>query len=357
MKNEVIPSKTYRQLHKRFRSRTKNAFIATLENMAELADVTDLDAVRARKRDAASTNAWASADRTQTIDGKDPEVTLSRLPLTVLVEMSNVRADEEVHRDVGVNDAMSFEELHRVIEICFDLPDERVPWHFFKCKDGQRAERIDPQRQISEVLWEERSRVEYMWGLWEFTIEVTEIYPRDGGSPQALCIGGSNSFPGSDFDLTTINSALTGQDAIDEALQLVKDPVHSLIERSMLFDFVPLVQAMDLAREVELDADKKVVIAKLPLEDTEIGRDAFWSTILALTCLSGKELTEEVMTTTMDALGWEQDNGESYTADQIREMCSDSLAKLEEIGGTGKKALPPVYRLEVFREILGRHEP
>ena len=318
--------------------RRKIALIATLGAMSDLANVTDLDAAR-------------SGDRV------DETMTLSRMPLTVLVQVSNVRADGEVHRHVGVNDAMTFEELHRVIQVCFDLREKDVPWHFFEVEDGARSERIDPQRQVSEILWDEGSAVEFLWGLWEFSVTVTEIYPRDGGSPQALCIGGSSAFPGSEFDLTTINSELTGQDAIDEALKLAKDPVYSVIERSMLFDFVPLVQALDLAREVELDAKEKRVIATLPLEGNDKERDAFWSTVLALTCLSGKELTEEIMETTMNALGWRQESGEPYSAEQIRALCAESLAKLSEIGGVGKNARPPLYRLEIFREILGRHEP
>lgn len=305
--------------------------------MSDLAKVTDLDAAR-------------SSDRV------DETMTLSRMPLTALVQVSNVRADGEVHRHVGVNDAMTFEELRRVIQVCFDLREKDVPWHFFEVVDGERK-RVEPQRQVSEVLWDEGSAVEFLWGLWEFSVVVTEIYPRDGGSPQALCIGGSSAFPGSEFDLTTINSELTGQDASDEALKLVKDPVYSVIERSMLFDFVPLVQALDLAREVELDAGEKRIIAKLPLEGNDKERDAFWSTVLALTCLSGKELTEEIMETTMNALGWRQEGGEPYSAEQIRALCAASLEELSKIGGVGKNARPPLYRLEIFREILGRHEP
>jgi len=305
--------------------------------MSDLAKVTDLDAAR-------------SSDRV------DETMTLSRMPLTALVQVSNVRADGEVHRHVGVNDAMTFEELRRVIQVCFDLREKDVPWHFFEVVDGERK-RVEPQRQVSEVLWDEGSAVEFLWGLWEFSVVVTEIYPRDGGSPQALCIGGSSAFPGSEFDLTPINSELTGQDASDEALKLVKDPVYSVIERSMLFDFVPLVQALDLAREVELDAGEKRIIAKLPLEGNDKERDAFWSTVLALTCLSGKELTEEIMETTMNALGWRQEGGEPYSAEQIRALCAASLEELSKIGGVGKNARPPLYRLEIFREILGRHEP
>ena len=52
--------------------------------------------------------------------------------------------------------------------------------------------------------------MEFTWGLWDLKLTVAEIYPRDGGTPQALCVGGSGSFPGSKFDLTAINAALTG---------------------------------------------------------------------------------------------------------------------------------------------------
>src|SRR5699024_10781048 len=142
---------------------------------------------------------------------------------------------------VGVNDAISFAELHDVLVTCFDLPEEESPWHFYYV--DEEAQRIDPKHHIAEFLWREGEVVEFTWGLWDFKLTVADIYPRDGGTPQALCVGGSGSFPGSKFNLTAINAALTGQAVIDEVLTHLTPPARSVIERSRLFDFVPLLQA------------------------------------------------------------------------------------------------------------------
>ena len=300
--------------------------------MSEMASVTDIRAARGRG---------------------DPLVRLAREPLTVICQVSNVRADAEVHRQIGLNDALSFHDLHDVLTVCFDLPDEDSPWHFFEHHDA-RGKRIDPTHQVSEFLWRVGSQVDYTWGLWDFSLVVADIYPRDAGSPRALCVGGSGSFPGSSFNLTAVNAALTGQDTIDEVLELVTEEVRQIVERTRLYDFVPLLQALDLEREGDISPQTKRVRASLPREVTSQGKDAFWSTVLGLACLSGPEVTDSVIETTMNALGWVDDDGSELAADQARHVCEASLRALAEIGGLGEKKASPVERLDIYRALLRR---
>lgn len=283
-------------------------------------------------------------------------VQLKREPLTAIVQVSNIRADAEVHRHIGINDAMTFAELHRVLEVCFDLPSEDAPWHFYEhdSAGGARGARIDPQRQVSEFLWCEGTQVDYSWGLWDFSLVVAELYPRDGGTPQALCVGGSGSFAGSHFDLTAINAALTGQETIDEVLTQVAAPVRAIIERSKLYDFVPLLKALDLTRPAELSDAARAVITSLPREVTNEGKDAFWATALALACMSGAELTDTVIATVMDALGWVDDDGNTLDGAAARKLCAASLDQLAGIGGYGFGAAAPVDRLDIYRALLAR---
>ncbi|APT81587.1 IS1096 element passenger TnpR family protein [Corynebacterium ammoniagenes] len=313
--------------------------------------VFDLDSLRDRK------NRERAGGESH--DSQDTSVELRREPLTVIVQVSNVREDAEVHRHIGINDALTFSQLHNVLVICFDLPAEESPWHFYHLdknadKAAQKTEsrRIDPSHHVAEFLWREDEVVEFTWGLWDFSITVADIYPRDKGTPQALCVGGSGSFPGSKFDLTAINAELTGQAVIDEVLTYLTPPARSIVERSRLFDFVPLLQALDLSRNVELSTDVRKKLASLPREVTTEGQDAFWSIVLGLACMGSEELMGAVTATTMEALGWISDDGEELTAEEIWEMCGASTSVLASVGACGPNAAAPVDRLDIFRALL-----
>ncbi|MDO5032574.1 hypothetical protein [Corynebacterium sp.] len=286
---------------------------------------------------------------TVTYIGRDAAtVTLAREPLTIICQVSTVHTDIEVHRQIGFSDALTFDELHRVLSVCFGLPAEDSPWHFFEHIDA-RGRRINPQHQVSEFLWREGDQIDYAWGLWDFELVVAEIYPRDAGTPEALCVGGSGSFD-TPFDITSINAELTGQEIIDEVLELVVAPVRAIIERTKLYDFVPLLQALDLQRGVESIPE----LRSLPREVTTEGRDAFWSMLLALSCMGGRELTDSVAETTMAALGWVADDGTDLSGEEIRRMCAASLGVLEDLGAYGPHAAAPVDRLDVYRAVLRR---
>lgn len=275
----------------------------------------------------------------------------ARRPHTIILQVSNVRSDGEVHRHVGVNDALTFHELHGVLATCFGLGAESSPWAFFVHVHA-RGERIDPGHNLREFITRVGDQLDYTWGLWDFTIQAADIYPRDADTPQALCIGGSGAFQGRSFDLTEINSRLTGQDTIDAVLGTVAGGARSVISRSKLFDFVPLLQAMDLNREPEVDASVARQLASLPREVTTEGTDAFWSTVLGLACMSDDETTNTVAETTMVALGWHDESGKPLSAAQVRDLCSSSLRVLSDVGGAGPSALPPVDRLDVYRALL-----
>lgn len=271
---------------------------------------------------------------------------------TLLCQVSNVRAEAEVHRQIGFSDALTFSQLHHVLEVCFGLPEESSPWHFFEHHDA-RGQRIDPAHPVREFLRREGAQIDYAWGLWDFEVIVVETYPRDSGTPEALCVGGSGSFQ-TPFDLTAVNAELTGQETIDEVLDLVVPPVRALIERTKLYDFVPLLQALDLHREVAVGADILGALRTLPREVTTEGQDAFWSMALALSCMGGEELTDSVAEAAMAALGWVDDAGSDRTGADIRELCGASLSVLASIGAYGADAAAPVDRLDIYRALVRR---
>jgi len=176
--------------------------------------------------------------------------------------------------------------------------------------------------------------------------------PATPAPPRALCVGGSGAFGGVEFDLAGINAELTGTTTIREVLAATHPAVRDIIDRSGIFDFVPLLQALDLGRAVDLPPSVQAELAELPVEEDAAGRDAFWVVILALACMSDTELTDHVLTTAMSGLGWQDDDGSPLTGPAIRDLCTASLDRLTAVGGYGPDELAPVDRLDIYRELL-----
>lgn len=299
---------------------------------------------------------------------------------TVVLRVAGAESQGEVYRHIGVNDHLHLFDLHQILDVClgFDTPeatgDGTVAWWFGPAAADTAPgddEELHGDDELHLHLAEEDDEVTYHWGLWAVPVTVVGGFPRDAATPGALCVGGYGSFTGAPFDLPGINARLTGAETITDVLAAVHPQVRGLISRSGLFDFVPLLQALDLTAAERIDdvpprarartgagpgaddaAPELVPLAELPLEHDQRGADAFWATVLALTCLSDEELTDEVITTTMAALGWTAPGGGNLEADEIRGLCRDSLDRLAAHGGYGPDRLPPVGRLDLYRALL-----
>lgn len=269
-----------------------------------------------------------------------------RPPRTVILQASHVRADAEVHRHIGVNDVLHLADLHEVLLTAFGFCAEpgATPWHF--SPPGDRTERLAGDDHLHLHLAAEGDAVAYHFGLWDVLLTVVASYPRDDGTPRALCVGGSGSFDGSDFNPADINARLTGTATIREVLTATTPEVRDLIDRSGIFDFVPLLQALDLTAGVDLDPEVRSVLADLPVETGRQARDAFWAVVLTLACMGDERLSDEVLETTMEALGWTGDGA------GFRSLCLDSLTRLASVGGYGRDSLAPVDRLDLYRALL-----
>ncbi|MDU0479688.1 hypothetical protein QVA66_10630 [Staphylococcus chromogenes] len=234
----------------------------------------------------------------------------------------------DVYRHIGVDEQLTLGELHEILDVCFGF--EGGPWSF-------------PGHQPSDPIPNSGS---YRWGLWEVDLQVIDAYPRDKGTPRALCIGGSGALGTDDFDLPGVNQALTGRTTIDQVLALTKPQLRAMIERAELFDFVPLLQAIDLS-QAQHDLD-----LPLPLERDPAGRDAFWSLVLVLSCFTEPDVADDLLETTMATLGWVEDDGSPLRAPAIRALCAESIQQLARVGGYGRHAKSPVERLDIYRELL-----
>ncbi|WJZ01394.1 hypothetical protein [Corynebacterium freiburgense] len=255
-----------------------------------------------------------------------------RAPRTALLHAELAHHDGAIQRTIGINDALSLAEVAGVLRTCFNL-QANSPWSF---RTG--SEPLDSQDCLHQY-----PLLTFQWGLWDIHLETLETYPRDRGTPRALCIAGSGSLSG-EFDPSGINELLTGKATTQAVLKKVHPEVASIIERSRIRDFVSLLQALDLSTPTK---STKRTRQELPLEEDAAGRDAFWSLILALSCLSGPRLTDHIAETTMEALGWVDDDDSRLSADGIRALCASSLKVLRTIVGNSV-----VERLDCYRDLL-----
>ncbi|WIM67871.1 hypothetical protein QP027_00235 [Corynebacterium breve] len=267
---------------------------------------------------------------------------------TLMVRAGAYVVDEEVIRHIGIDEAMTLQECQRVLVTCFNLPDEGSPARFTHEVDDDG--RLEISRPIGELLRESGDSLFFHWGLWSFHLHLGEKWPRDEGTPRALCIGGIGEFQGRPFDLTDVNAELTGTDTVQQVLSNARGEVCRVIERTRIFDFVPLLQAMDLERPTAVDAETREILAELPLEQDDEPVDAFWSTVLGLSCLADEPLTDTVIEDTMNALRW--GSPEELSADDIKKLCSESLDVLASVGAYGTDAGSTVDRLDIYRELI-----
>lgn len=266
---------------------------------------------------------------------------------TLLLQASNIQASQEAHRQIGLDASMQLSELHRVLDVAFGT-DDQSPWGF----TDSTGQTLDPATCVGHALYRDGDTITYIWGLWHFDLLRFETYLRDSGTPRALCIGGSGSLNHLDFDQAAVNAELTGTDAIRDVLSSARPEVIHLVDRTGVFDFIPLLQALELHRETLLDAATTATCRALPAEHGDEASDAFWSCVLALSCLGEQELFDEVIASTMAALGWVEDDGSPLGACTIQEACKSSLGVLADLGAYGTDLLSPVERLDIYRVLL-----
>lgn len=265
---------------------------------------------------------------------------------TLILQVSHIRTDAEAHRHIGIDDSLHLRDFHHVISLSFAFA-EQAPWVF--SREGVALDGDDPlHRHVSGP----GDQLDYTWGLWEFSITVADSWARDKNTPRALCVGGSGTFQHTPFSLNEINAELTGEQTIETVLADTVAPVRDLVERSGLYDFVPLLQALDLRRTPGVSAEMREELHRLPYERDDAGRDAFWAKVLSLASLAAPAAADHILESTMAALGWVDDDGSRLSADATRALCAASWETLKELGAAGMEVLSPVDRLDLYRELL-----
>lgn len=278
----------------------------------------------------------------------------AQLKRTLLVRCATMLADESVLRHIGLNSESTLDDVQRILEICFTVPEgPPSPTRF--TRDAADPGRLDTGTEIGVYLQAPGDELFFHWGLWQFELTLLDIYPRDDATPHALCVAGAGDFAETPFDIPAINAELLGPSAIENVMEGVRDEVADVVDRSRTMDFLPLLQALDLPRAVELAPGTADTLATLPREQTDIGRDAFWCTLLALSCLADDDATtDDVIETTMAALGWTSAGGGVLPAAAVRQLCAGSLVRLASVGGYAAGGVSSVDKLDMYRALLRR---
>lgn len=104
-------------------------------------------------------------------------------------------------------------------------------------------------------------------------------------------------------DVTEVNVALAGEDTVEQILAETDPELRELLHERALYEFIPLLQALDLERPANVTEHAAELLADAPIEKSKIGRAAAWARIIALSTLVDSEV-DEVSEAFMSALGF-----------------------------------------------------
>lgn len=104
-------------------------------------------------------------------------------------------------------------------------------------------------------------------------------------------------------DVTEVNVALAGEDTVEQILAETDPELRELLHERALYEFIPLLQALDLERPANVTEHAAELLADAPIEKSKIGRAAAWARIIALSTLVDSE-ADEVSEAFMSALGF-----------------------------------------------------
>ena len=241
-----------------------------------------------------------------------------RAGATLLVRVGLV-SDEVVYRWVGIDDNATIAECCDVVGEVFGIADVGA--------DAPRG------LKLYDVLRSPGQSTHFSHGLWSFEMQLADIYPRDESTPPSVCVAGSGSFGGVPFDIAEVNARLIGEVA---GLGCLRAEVREFMARAKGHDFAPLLQALDVGAGPSIGA--------LPVEDNPVARDAFWAMVFAQTCCAGED-TAHIAESIFASLGHEP-----LAVGEIRALCAESLARLDEIGGDRS----PAAMLDIYRQLMRR---
>jgi hypothetical protein len=320
-------------------------------------------------------------------------------------------------RALGLNGALSVAETVRAVLLSLDWPGastmlngadgseaaDRLPAITTWSLQARRNDRLRVYSRtagpigtpLREALGRDGTGILVVDG-YTVTVTTAGAMPRDDHTPDAVCLAGGfapdgdapadpESFPvpgtvdhpvglPRDVDLAAVNVALTGEETVAEILGELGPELRALLLSGDLYEFTPLLQALDLGRPAQVGEATRRVLSGFPVETTPVGRAAAWSRVVALSTLSDRETVDEVTAMLMAALGFTRaDAGlgatddhrscDPLSAEEIRDLSRESGHLLATCGadvweGTASAVIPLVPkcslvdRLEMYRFLL-----
>lgn len=125
--------------------------------------------------------------------------------------------------------------------------------------------------------------------------EVEGVEPAEGESE-------GSGYPAKLVDIERVNVELAGEDPVENVLANLKPELAKLLKKYQLFQFIPLLQALDLDRPAIVDEQVAEQLADLPVERNSKARAAAWARIIALSTLGSEDVVAETCESFMAAL-------------------------------------------------------
>ncbi|MGO1949040.1 MAG: hypothetical protein ACTH1D_05355 [Mycobacteriaceae bacterium] len=311
-------------------------------------------------------------------------------------------------RALGLNGELSVAETVRAVLIAFDWPgaprmleDADAPGAPTWSLQARRSDRLRVYSRtagpigtpVAEALGRDGTATLLVDDV-VFTVTTAGAMTRDEHTPDAVCLAGefipdatgrrherSSDFPiPRDVDLAAVNVALTGEETVEEILSGIAPELRRMLLAGDLYEFTPLLQALDLERPAQVPEGVRNTLDRVPAEQTDVGRAAAWARVIALSTLSDRATSDEITEMLMSALGFTRaDAGllpqdgrlstDPLDAVEIRTLSAASGRILATCGadgwdarGGGESVVTPlvpqcslVERLEMYRYLLQGH--
>ncbi|MBF4552617.1 hypothetical protein [Corynebacterium suicordis] len=330
--------------------------------------------------------------------------------LTLSIEHSITRVGHYT-RLLSVSTAMSVAELVEAIMISFAWPEEVLHWslrvknhgllHTYAPGALGATERMLGVRSAGHSVGESLSKgcvAQLQVGEYSFLIHATDMVKHEDAELNAVLLG-AEFLPAVDSQgntvtdaealhpegipaavlLSQVNIELAGEDTVEQVMSHVDRELKALVHDGELYEFVPLLQALDLERPANVSERSAELLTDAPVEEDSVGRAAAWARIVALSTLVGADNVDEMSESFMQAVGYRRgdvpqlqtlmpsdlDPEDPLTAEEIRELSRETgrLLALAGAGGWGARPGEPVplvprcsmvERLEMYRFLLQR---
>lgn len=244
-------------------------------------------------------------------------------------------------RLMSASSAMSVAELVEAILTAYEWPEQPETWTFrVKCRGAitTYAPGVLGKTSIGTSVGEALTKgclAQLQVGQYSFLVHATDVVRHEDADDNAVLLG-AEFLPGVDdsgrtledanalhpmgipasVSLSEINIALAGEDTVEQVMAHVQPELRELLHDGELYEYVPLLQALDLERPANVSEHAAELLADAPVEDTAVGRAAAWGRIIALSTLVDAESVDEVSESFMQAVGYRRHHAASAGAPQ-----------------------------------------